>query len=144
MNRTSVYKTYKEIDNKKLLKQQIFLSSYITSNFNSIDKLLLFHGIGSGKTCTSITIAESIMKTNKNYKVLVLLPARLKTNFIDELISETCGNLYISTEDYNKYINPALLRISQQLINKYPFITLSDASLAVGINYPIKTVISKG
>lgn len=106
MNRTTVYKTYKEIDNKKLLKQQIFLSSYITSNFNSIDKLLLFHGIGSGKTCTSITIAESIMKTNKNYKVLVLLPARLKTNFIDELISETCGNLYISTEDYNKYINP--------------------------------------
>ncbi len=109
MNRTSTYKTYnKELKNpeKKLLKQQIFLSSYITKNFDSIDKLLLFHGIGSGKTCTSITIAESIMDTHKNYKVLVLLPARLKTNFIDELISESCGNLYISTEDYKKYTNP--------------------------------------
>jgi hypothetical protein len=45
---------------------------------------------------------------------------------------------------YNKLCNPALQRISQQLINKYPFITLSDSSLAVGINYPIKTVMLLG
>jgi superfamily II RNA helicase len=45
---------------------------------------------------------------------------------------------------YNKLMNPALQRVSQYLINKYPFITFSDESLAVGINYPIKTVMLLG
>ena len=68
--------------------------------------MLLFHGIGTGKTCTSITIAESIMKKDPKMTVLVILPARLKTNFIDELISENCGmNRYISKTDYNVYID---------------------------------------
>ena len=93
MNRTSIYKSYKNLKDfketkGKLLKQQVFLSSYITDNYKNIDKMLLFHGIGTGKTCTSITIAETIMKIDKKMKVLVILPARLKTNFIDELISE--------------------------------------------------------
>jgi hypothetical protein len=41
-------------------------------------------------------------------------------------------------------MNPALTRICQQLINKHPFVILSDHSLAVGINYPIKTVLLQG
>lgn len=45
---------------------------------------------------------------------------------------------------YNELMNPALQRMCQQLINKYPFITFSDKSLAVGINYPIKTVMLLG
>ena len=112
MIRTTIYKKYKGFKSYaenpgKLLKQQVFLSSYINDNYDNIDKMLLFHGIGTGKTCTSITIAETIMKRDKKMKVLVILPARLKTNFIDELISETCGlNRYISKEDYSKFINP--------------------------------------
>lgn len=112
MIRTKIYKQYKsfkEFEEKpgKLLKQQVFLSSYINDNYDKIDRMLLFHGIGTGKTCTSITIAETIMKKDKNMKVLVILPARLKTNFIDELISETCGlNRYISKEDFSIFINP--------------------------------------
>ena len=111
MFRTSVYKSYKKFKDYKekqgkLLKQQVFLSSYIKDNYSNIDRMLLFHGIGTGKTCTSITIAETIMKFDRKMKVLVILPARLKTNFIDELISETCGlNRYISKDDYNKFID---------------------------------------
>ena len=115
MNRTSIYKSYKNLKDfketkGKLLKQQVFLSSYITDNYKNIDKMLLFHGIGTGKTCTSITIAETIMKIDKKMKVLVILPARLKTNFIDELISETCiineEDRYISKIDFDNFNNP--------------------------------------
>ena len=112
MIRTNIYKkykTFKEFEEKpgKLLKQQVFLSTYINDNYDNIDRMLLFHGIGTGKTCTSITIAETIMEKDKKMKALVILPARLKTNFIDELISETCGlNRYISKEDYSMFINP--------------------------------------
>jgi len=114
MIRTNIYKkykTFKEFEEKpgKLLKQQVFLSTYINDNYDNIDRMLLFHGIGTGKTCTSITIAETIMERDKKMKALVILPARLKTNFIDELISETCGlNRYISKEDYSMFINPRM------------------------------------
>jgi len=55
------------------------------------------------------------------------------------LVGIECGLLF-----YNQLMNPALTRICQQLINKYPFVILSDHSLAVGINYPIKTVLLQG
>lgn len=103
------YKSFKEFKEKpnKLLKQQVFLSSYIEDNYDKIDKMLIYHGIGTGKTCTSITIAETIMKLKRNMKVLVILPARLKTNFIDELLSDVCGlNKYISKEEYKLFIDP--------------------------------------
>lgn len=112
MIRTNIYKKYKsfkDFEEKpgKLLKQQVFLSTYIKDNYDNIDRMLLFHGIGTGKTCTSITIAETIMERDKKMKALVILPARLKTNFIDELISETCGlNRYISKEDYSMFTSP--------------------------------------
>jgi Helicase conserved C-terminal domain/Type III restriction enzyme, res subunit len=49
--------------------------------------LLVYHGLGSGKTCSAISVAESLM-TNK--KVFVLLPASLKANFLGEIRS--CGD----------------------------------------------------
>lgn len=117
MIRTNVYKSYKKLINEptkvKLLKQQVFLSSYINDNYDNIDKMLLFHGIGTGKTYTSITIAETIMKKDPKMKALVILPARLKTNFIDELkglknyeiISyEYLRKLLLTSKDYKKEI----------------------------------------
>jgi DnaJ-domain-containing protein 1 len=109
--RSKIYKSYKgfkNLETKKgeLLKQQVFLSTYINDSYDKIDRMLLFHGIGTGKTCTSITIAETIMKKNSKMKVLVILPARLKTNFIDELISETCNlNKYITKTEFDIYTN---------------------------------------
>lgn len=44
--------------------------------------LLLYHGLGSGKTRSSIAIAESLM-TNK--KIFVLTPASLEENFLEEI-----------------------------------------------------------
>ena len=53
--------------------------------------ILLYHGLGSGKTCTSITIAENL-KNNKN--IIVMLPASLKNNFIQK------GILFCGDEQY--------------------------------------------
>ena len=41
--------------------------------------LLLYHGLGSGKTCSSIAIAEG-MKTNK--QIVVMTPASLRMNYL--------------------------------------------------------------
>ena len=44
--------------------------------------LLLYHGLGSGKSCSSIGIAEGL-KNNK--QVIIMIPASLKANYISEL-----------------------------------------------------------
>ena len=130
LSRKDVYKkfkSYKNFKDKKLLKQQVFLADLIDDNYSSIDKMLLFHGIGTGKTCTSITIAEAIMKKDKKMSILVILPARLKTNFIDELISENCGfNKYISAEDFKLYTSPDISKKLKDDIRKKFMKKISD------------------
>jgi hypothetical protein len=84
MERIKTYKSYKKVVRGDGLKQQLFLQKYVTDN--DINRLLLFHGIGTGKTRSSILIAEALMKQNSQFKVNVILPARLKTNYIDELM----------------------------------------------------------
>jgi hypothetical protein len=49
--------------------------------------LLVYHGIGSGKTCISIAVAEGL-KSEK--QIIVLVPEALKTNFFKEL--KKCGD----------------------------------------------------
>ena len=66
-------------------KQQQFVSRWFAAG-NS--KLLLFHGIGSGKTCTSI-LTHLAIKDNIEH-TYVATPASLRENFKKELLSE-CG-----------------------------------------------------
>jgi SNF2 family DNA or RNA helicase len=49
--------------------------------------LLLYHGLGAGKTCSSIAIAEGLKSTKK---VFVMVPASLRMNYIEEL--KKCGD----------------------------------------------------
>ena len=83
--------------------------------------LLLYHGLGVGKTCASIAIAEGF---KSNRKVVVLLNKSLQQNFVDNLMK--CGNEYF--------------RINQH----WEFKTLSDdspfASLAKVIGVSAKTL----
>jgi len=90
---------------------QLFVSNYIhptTSNKG----LLIFHKIGSGKTCSAISICENFLKKNRNskdkYKVVIVLPASLIGNFLDEL-KGPCGRYHYSNiiSDYSEDINKA-------------------------------------
>jgi superfamily II DNA or RNA helicase len=49
--------------------------------------LLVYHGLGSGKTCSAIGVAESLLSTKK---VFVMLPASLQNNFRQQL--RKCGD----------------------------------------------------
>jgi hypothetical protein len=50
--------------------------------------LLLFHGLGSGKTCSSIAIAEGIKSGGK--QVIIMTPASLQRNYLEEI--KKCGD----------------------------------------------------
>ena len=60
-----------------LLTHQNIVRDYINI-FSPYRGLLLYHGLGSGKTCSSIAIAEGL-KTDK--KIVIMTPASLETNY---------------------------------------------------------------
>jgi hypothetical protein len=64
--------------------------------------LLLYHGLGSGKTCTSIGIAEGL-KSHK--QVLVMTPASLRANFYKEL--KKCGDPLFRRNQFWEFVRTA-------------------------------------
>ena len=75
--------------------------------------LLLYHGLGSGKTCTSIAIAEG-MKNSK--KIIIMTPASLRTNYMEEL--KKCGDSLYRKNQYWEWIsNPESTKIVADILN---------------------------
>lgn len=72
----------------KLSNTQKFVKNYISPN-TPYNGILLFHGVGVGKTCSSISIAEAFIpeleKVNK--KINILLNPSIKENFIKNIFN---------------------------------------------------------
>lgn len=103
----------------KLLPQQEFLAEYLYDN-KEINGLLIYHEIGSGKTCTAINIAE---KFKNDMEIIIVLPASLIGNFRNELRSFCPGEYIYMTKD-EKLIKPTdsnfnnIIKKSDDRINK--------------------------
>jgi len=78
---------------KLLTKPQKFLAKFIGPN-TPYNGILIFHRIGSGKTCASIRIGEAWKNSRK---IIVVTPASLKNSFRDELRS-SCGKYLTNRE----------------------------------------------
>ena len=61
--------------------------------------LLLFHKLGSGKTCTSIAVADEMLKRNMINRVYILSPGSLRSGWISEYC-RVCGR---SSEYLHRY-----------------------------------------
>jgi hypothetical protein len=98
-----------------LLTHQKIVRDYLNI-YSPYRGLLLFHGLGSGKTCSSIAIAEGL-KTFK--KIVVMTPASLRMNYIEEMKSK-CGDLMYKKNQYWEFIesrgNAELTRILSQIL----------------------------
>jgi hypothetical protein len=82
-----------------LLTHQLVIRDYLNL-YTPYRGLLLFHGLGSGKTCTSIGVAEG-MKTGKN--VVLMTPASLKMNFFNEL--KKCGDVLYRKNQFWEFVS---------------------------------------
>lgn len=102
----NIYKNFKKFrisDKKKSMKEicypkkyKLQLPQHFVSNFinpkTPYKGLLIFHQIGAGKTCASVSIAEE-WKKKKN--ILVVTPASLMGNYYKEVMSLCTGDEYI-------------------------------------------------
>jgi hypothetical protein len=73
-------KDFETLTHQKIVRDYINL-------YSPYRGLLIYHGLGSGKTCTSIAVAEG-MKSKK--QIVIMTPASLKSNFFSEL--KKCGD----------------------------------------------------
>ena len=105
----------KSSGNISLLLHQEITRDYLNL-YTPYRGVLLFHGLGSGKTCTSIAIAEG-MKDHK--KIIIMTPASLRKNYMVEL--KKCGDLLFRRNQYWKWYsassNGDTIRIISKVLN---------------------------
>ena len=82
-----------------LLTHQKIVRDYLNL-YTPYRGLVLYHGLGSGKTCTSIAIAEG-MKSDK--RIFVMTPASLKMNFFSEM--KKCGDELYKKNQFWEFIS---------------------------------------
>lgn len=96
---------------------QILMRNFIAQH-TPYENILLFHGLGTGKTCNSISIAEGFKEYiyNMGRRIVVLVKNKnIQANFINEIQSKCTYDNYKSDENEN---------VVKRLINKtYQFIT---------------------
>jgi len=83
--------------------------------------LLLLHALGSGKTCTSIAIAEG-MKTDK--KIFVMTPASLSKNFFSQL--KDCGDHLYRKNQYWEFVS---------IVGQPEYAKILSSALSVSADY---------
>jgi hypothetical protein len=81
-----------------LLTHQKLVRDYLNL-YTPYRGLLLYHGLGSGKTCSSIAIAEGL-KSDK--QVIIMTPASLRMNYLQEL--KNCGDMFFKLIQYWEFI----------------------------------------
>jgi len=81
-----------------LMTHQKIVRDYL-ANYTPYRGLLLYHGLGSGKTCSSIAIAEGL---KQNKKIIVMTPASLRMNYVQEL--KNCGDPLYKKQQHWEFI----------------------------------------
>lgn len=106
---------------------------------------LLYHGVGVGKTCSAITVAENYLEMYPRKQVIIVAPRNIQPNFSREVFTETklqigedeepntyngcTGNTYLKLTgtEFNREKSSILNRVSHlksrryQLIGYYAF-----------------------
>ena len=118
-----------------LLTHQKIVRDYLNL-YTPYRGLLLYHGLGSGKTCSSIAIAEG-MKTSK--QIIVMTPASLKMNYFEEL--KKCGdNIYRKNQFWEfvetKKKQDLVKALSNSLSLSIDYITRAGGAWLVNVKKP--------
>ena len=103
---------------------QMLLRNYI-SKVTPYENVLLYHELGTGKTCASITIAEGFKEylNNMGKRIVVLVKNKnIEKNFMGELLSKCTHEEYLDKEEYDIYTGNVKYRGSEttraEIINK--------------------------
>ena len=95
----------------KTFQYQAFVRDYL-QRASPYRGLLVYHGLGSGKTCTSIATAEALYGAG-NRKIFVMTPASLSANYRGEMTK--CGYFAFRQENFWTFVPAAVKTPSAEL-----------------------------
>ena len=95
----------------KTFQYQAFVRDYL-QRASPYRGLLVYHGLGSGKTCTSIATAEALYGAG-NRKIFVMTPASLSPNYRGEMAK--CGYFAFRQENYWAFVPVNIKKASSEL-----------------------------
>ena len=120
-------------DGFDLLAHQKIVRDYINL-YTPYRGLLLYHGLGSGKTCSSIAIAEGL---KDNRKIIVMTPASLKRNYFEEL--KKCGDSMYKKNQFWEFVDatPENIKTLSGVLNiRESYITSQQGAWLVNAKKP--------
>jgi hypothetical protein len=101
---------------------------------------LLYHGVGVGKTCSAITVAENYLEMFPRKQVIIVAPRNIQPNFSREIFSETklklgedeepneymgcTGNTYLklTSSEFNRDKQSIMNRVNSLKARRYQFV----------------------
>lgn len=115
-------KSCEKIGSLNLFAHQHFIKDYM--QFDSPYRgLLVYHGLGSGKSCSAIAAAEILIN---HLDVVVMTPASLRDNYINEI--KKCGLLFYGVKQHWEFVDK----------------TVADSNILKRLNLDMAYVASQG
>ena len=108
-----------ELDNKcipsnfELGNHQKFLKNFINKN-TPYKGLLVFHGVGVGKTCTAVTISNSFIELYKkdHKKIICLVSKNIQPNWMNTIYDPKKGDNQCNGENFQTIIRDIDMRMN--------------------------------
>jgi hypothetical protein len=137
-----------------------YLMAHYLSYRTPYRSLLLYYSVGIGKTCSAITIAESLLINHNTYeepKIWVILPGAIEGGFKNQIfdimktadfstIGNQCtGDTYVKLSQISKETDSKIIekRIKKLIKSRYLFFTYEGFANFIETNYTQKNKIVK-
>lgn len=120
-----LYKNNNEIIKKSLFEYQRYIYNYLV--YTDVRGILLYHSVGSGKTLTSISIAEEFRNLGRD--IIIISSKSLQANYKKEI------------EKYNKMINEDDIDIDS-IINQYKFVTSNSKNMISSLDDKLNSLLN--
>jgi hypothetical protein len=138
---------------------QYFISNYISSR-TPYKSILLYHGVGVGKTCSAISLAEGFLVPHSMYeepKIWVIMPLALKNSFKEQIFSlanyenyaylanQCTGDLYIKMAQLlrDTHQDKAQQKIKKLIKSRYRIFTYDAFATFIETEYIAKNKVPK-
>ena len=110
----SVYSEPFDLSRNKPSKEQFphqeFVTNYIQKN-SPYRGILLYHGLGAGKTASSVAITDGL---SHDRKIVIMLPASLRTNYVNEI--QRWGNILFRENVHYTFVPASRNSKTEQLL----------------------------
>ena len=111
----SYNKACKSCESPKVTSLKLFTHQHFIKDYMQFDSpyrgLLVYHGLGSGKSCSAIAAAEILMN---HMDVVVMTPASLRDNYKNEI--KKCGLTFYGTKQHWTFVDQKL--VDSEILNK--------------------------